>query len=374
MSAGQGRDGSAIAGPSPRVCPGDRLAAREDTANARLHHRDVHHRLVVIVVFEGVQGIDAFGPADVFYFANYVAQQSGEDRPPYTVSFAAAQAGPIGTASGPRIHADHAVSDPDLRPDLLLVAGGLAVQDAASDERLVADLGSLAARSEEVGSVCTGALLLAEAGLLDGRQATTHWALAEMLIKAHPEVEVDADRIYLHDGVWSSAGVTAGIDLALQIVQTHHGAEMAAQAARFLVVYLQRAGGQQQFSAHLAARQSPHPTIADLMAHIADHPDADLSIEALADHVAMSERSFQRLFSRETGMSPGRYVERTRVDAARRLLEQTEDGIAAIAGQCGFASVETFHRAFRRLVGVTPAEYRRRFTYPRAMPDHSKNA
>ncbi|MDX5400450.1 MAG: helix-turn-helix domain-containing protein, partial [Actinomycetes bacterium] len=193
------------------------------------------------------------------------------------------------------------------------------------------------------------------------RLVTTHWALAEALAHRHPGVTVDADRIFAHDGVWTSAGVTAGIDLALQLVRTHHGSEMAAYAARNMVVYLQRAGGQRQFSTHLAAQRSSHPTIGDLMAYIADHPDADLTIAALAAHVSMSERSFQRLFTRETGMSPGRYVERTRIDAARGLLEHSDDWISAVARRCGFANVETFHRTFKRLVGVTPADYRSRF-------------
>lgn len=311
-------------------------------------------------MFAGVQGLDVFGPADVFYFANYLADQAGE-QPPYTVQLAARQVGPVPTASGPSIHADRSVSDPDLRPDVLLVAGGLAVGAAATDRALVAELADLAARSEEVGSVCTGALLLAEAGLLNGRRATTHWALAELLADAHPEIDVDADRIYLHDGVWSSAGVTAGIDLALQLLRTHHGGEIAAQAARHLVVYLQRAGGQQQYSAHLAAQRTSHPTLDDLLAYIADHPDADLTVHALAQHVTMSDRSFQRLFAREIGVSPGRYVERVRIDAARRLLEHTDDGLGAIARRCGFTTVETFLRAFRRQVGVTPTDYRQRF-------------
>ena len=210
--------------------------------------------------------------------------------------------------------------------------------------------------------MCTGALLLTETGRLEGRRATTHWALADMLIKNHTEIDVDADRIYVFDGVWSSAGVTAGIDLALQLVRTHHGSEMAAAAARNMVVYLQRAGGQQQYSTHLAAQESSSPTIADLMAYIADHPDAELTIAALADRISMSERSFQRLFTKEVGMSPGKYVERTRIDAARRLLEHTEDGVGAIARRCGFRGVETFHRSFKRLVGVTPNEYRDRFS------------
>lgn len=334
---------------------------RLDDKSGTLDHASMRHRTVVIVVFDGVQGLDVFGPADVFYFANYLAEQAGEETIPYTIEIAAETVGPVRTASGPLIHADRSISDPDLRPDVLLVAGGLAVEEAASNTDFITRLAELADRSDEVGSVCTGALLLAETGQLNGRRATTHWALAEMLIKDHPEIDVDADRIYVFDGVWSSAGVTAGIDLALQLVRTHHGSEMAAAAARNMVVYLQRAGGQQQYSTHLAAQRSSNPTVADLMAYIADHPDADLTIAALADRINMSERSFQRLFTKEVGMSPGKYVERTRIDSARRLLEQTEEGVAAIARRCGFLTVETFHRSFKRLVGVTPNEYRDRF-------------
>ncbi len=321
----------------------------------------MRHRTVVIVVFDGVQGLDVFGPADAFYFANYLAERDG-DPAPYTVHIAAHEVGPVPTASGPAIHATHAVSDPDVRPDVLLVAGGLAVGAAATDRTLVADLAGLAARSGEIGSVCTGALLLAEAGLLDGRRATTHWALAELLADAHPDVDVDDDRIYLHDGVWTSAGVTAGIDLALQLLRSHHGSEIAVQAARHLVVYMQRAGGQHQYSTHLAAQRRSHPTLDDLLAFIADHPDADLTVQALADRAALSQRSFQRLFTREIGVSPGRYVEQARIDTARRLLEHTDDGLAGIARRCGFATVDTFHRAFRRQVGITPTDYRHRFT------------
>jgi transcriptional regulator GlxA family with amidase domain len=161
--------------------------------------------------------------------------------------------------------------------------------------------------------------------------------------------------------VWTSAGVTAGIDLALQLVRTHHGSEIAMQAARNMVVYTQRAGGQRQYSAHLAAQRPSSPTTADLVAHIADHPTADLSIAALAARARMGERSFQRLFSSETGLSPGRYVERCRIDAAHLLLEQTGDGLPAVAARSGFASPETLIRAFRRIVGINPTEYRRRF-------------
>jgi transcriptional regulator GlxA family with amidase domain len=226
----------------------------------------------------------------------------------------------------------------------VLVAGGLCVADVAADARFVGALTALVERSGEVGSVCSGALLLARTRALDGRRATTHWALAETLAASHPEVAVEADQLFVHDGVWTSAGVTAGIDLALQLVRTHHGSEIAMQAARNMVVYTQRAGGQRQYSAHLAAQRSSSPTIA-----------------ALAARARMSERSFQRLFSSETGLSPGRYVERCRIDAARLLLEQTGDGLAAVAARSGFASPETLIRAFRRIVGINPTEYRRRF-------------
>lgn len=329
----------------------------------------MRNRSVAIVVFDGVQGLDVFGPADVFYFANYFAEQAGEAEPPYRVELVALETGPLRTASGPMILAERSITDPGLRPDVLLVAGGLCVGEAAADEPTVAALAELVARSGEVGSICSGALLLAETGVLDGRRATTHWASADALAAGHPEIEVEPDQIYVHDGVWSSAGVTAGIDLALQLVRTHHGSEMAAEAARNMVVYLQRAGGQQQFSTHLAAQRSDNSTISDLLAHIADHPSENLSIGALAARVKMSERSFQRLFTAEVGVSPGRYVERARIDMARALLEHSDDGLAAIAGRCGFASSETFLRAFRRVVGVNPTEYRQRFSPGTAAED-----
>lgn len=318
-------------------------------------------RSVAFVVFDGVQGLDVFGPADVFYFANYFAEKKGADRAPYEVQIVASRPGPVRTASGPAVLAERALDDPALSPDVLLVAGGLSVGAAAADRRLVKNLAGLVGRSGEVGSICTGAVLLAEAGILDGRRATTHWAVAGALAKSHPNISVEPDRIFVQDGVWTSAGVTAGIDLALELVRRHHGADMAADAARNMVVYLQRAGGQQQFSTHLAARRSTNTSITDLMALISDHPEADLSVAALAARLNMSERSFQRLFTSEVGTSPGRYVERVRIDLAREALEHTDEGLASIARRSGFGGVETFVRSFRRVVGVNPTEYRKRF-------------
>ncbi|MDN4471638.1 GlxA family transcriptional regulator [Demequina zhanjiangensis] len=326
----------------------------------------MRHRRIVLAVFDGVQGLDVFGPADVFYFANYLAEQAGEEVMPYTVEIVAAQAGPVRTASGPAIVADRALDDPDLWPDVLLVAGGLEVIPAAFDRSFVDAVADLARRSEEVGSVCTGALVLAEAGLLKGRTATTHWALAEMLTTTHPEISVDSDRLYAHDGVWTSAGVTAGIDLALQLLRTHHGASMAAAAARHLVVYLQRAGGQMQYSTHLAAQRTDSVTLNDLLVHIADNLQSDLTIRALAERAVMSERSLHRLFTAELGTTPARHVERVRVDAARRMLEMTDDPLSRIAQLVGFGNPETLQRAFKRLVGVPAGEYRGRFELQRS--------
>ena len=318
-------------------------------------------RNVVLVTFDGVQGLDIFGPLDVFYFVNYLVDRDGGSSPAYVVELAAARPGPVATAAGPAVHATAGVGDPELAPDLLLVPGGLSVAEVATNAEFIDALRGLAERSEEVGSVCTGALLLAQAGLLEGRRATTHWALADQLTRTHPEIDVDSDRIFIHDGLWSSAGVTAGIDLALEIVRRHHGSALSAEVARNLVVYMHRAGGQRQFSTHLAVEQASDQTINDLLAYIADHPDGDLSVAALADRVGLAHRSFQRLFTREVGVSPGSYVERVRIDTARRMLERTDDGMARVSRRCGYANVETFHRSFQRVVGVTPGEYRNRF-------------
>jgi transcriptional regulator GlxA family with amidase domain len=319
---------------------------------------------VVLVVFDGVQSLDIFGPSDVFYFANYLAARDGHCAAPYEVELAAVRPGPVRTSAGPEVLAPSRMADPDLRPDLLLVPGGLSVAQTAGDADFIEQLQGLADRSEEVGSVCTGALLLAEAGLLAGRQATTHWALAEQMARTHPDVLLDADRIFVHDGVWSSAGVTAGIDLALEIVRRHHGSEMSSEAARNLVVYMHRAGGQRQYSTHLAVESVGDQTINDLLAFIADNPEADLSVGALAQRVGMAQRSFQRQFTREVGTSPGKYVERVRIDCARRLLERTDDGLARVSRRCGYPTVETFHRSFTRVVGLAPGEYRNRFRDP----------
>ncbi len=246
--------------------------------------------------------------------------------------------------------------------DTLLVPGGLGTAQALGDTAYLAAVRALARRARRVASVCSGAYLLAEAGLLDGRRATTHWSECERFARRYPSVDVDADAIFVHDGnCWTSAGVTAGIDLALALVDDDLGRDVALTVARQLVVFMRRPGGQSQFSAQLASQAASRDWLRDLQAYIAEHTEADLSVAALAARCDMSERHLSRVFTRELGVTPAGYVERARVDIARGVLEQTALGLDAVAGASGFGSVETLRRAFQRSVGVAPSDYRARF-------------
>jgi transcriptional regulator GlxA family with amidase domain len=311
---------------------------------------------IVAVVFPDLQSLDVTGPTEVFS----IAQRLGHA--PYEIELVASSAAPLRASSGLRLVPDRAVSACRGPIDTLLVAGGLGTAAARRDERLVAWLRDAAGRSRRVASVCTGAFLLAKAGLLDGRRATTHWESCAALRRNHPEVTVEPDPIFVRDGdVVTSAGVTAGMDLALGLVEEDLGREVALQAARWLVVFLQRPGGQAQFSAQLAAQAADRAPLRELQAWIPDHLDEDLSVPALARRACMSDRNFARAFPRETGMTPGAYVESARVERARIALETGALPVEAIALQAGFGTVETMRRAFRRRVGVSPNDYRTRF-------------
>jgi transcriptional regulator GlxA family with amidase domain len=312
-------------------------------------------RRVVIVTFPGVQTLDVTGPAEVFRAASLI-------RPPgYEVAVGAAQAGPLSTSSVsivPDVRLDR-LSGPI---DTLLVAGGTGTVRAEEHPWLIDWIAEAAGRSRRVASVCTGAFLLAKAGLLDGRRATTHWAHCSELAWRYPSVTVEPDRIFVRDGtVATSAGVTAGIDLALALVEEDLGRDVALGVARSLVVFLQRPGGQAQFSAQLAAQAADRIPLRELQAWIPDHLDEDLTVPALARRACMSDRNFARAFRRETGMTPGSYVEKARIERARIALETGDLPVEAVARQAGFGTVETMRRAFRRQVGVSPAEYRTRF-------------
>lgn len=311
--------------------------------------------LVALVVYPGFTLTDMSGPADVL---SSCAQ--------YDVEVVAADVGPVRAGSwdpGISVAATRSLRDiGDDEVDTLMVVGGWGATDAAADAALVDEVRRLASGCRRVASVCTGAFVLAAAGVLDGRRATTHWQFCSQLAEMFPAVEVDQDPIFVRDGhCWTSAGVTAGIDLALALVEEDFGRELALSIARLMVVYMQRPGGQSQFSAQLMMQAAGRQPIRELQHWIISNLDADLSVEALARRVGMSTRHFSRVFRTEVGTSPAEYVELTRVDVARHLLETTDLGMKAVARQCGFGTTETFHRSMKRVLGVTPGEYRGRF-------------
>jgi len=314
-------------------------------------------RRVVIVALPEVQPLDVTGPAEVLASAAAVA--GGED-PAYTIEVAAPGGAPIPTDSGYAIAPAGALEAVRGPIDTLLVAGGAGARHASAET--VARVRRLAARADRVASVCTGAYVLAAAGLLDGRRATTHWSWCDDLQRRHPAVTVERDPIFVVDGpVRTSAGVTAGMDLALALVEEDLGPRVALEVARWLVVFVKRPGGQAQFSAQLAGQSADRAPLRELQAWIADHLDADLSVPALAARACMSERHFARAFKAETGMTPAVYVESLRVERARLALESGAAPIDAVAERCGFGTVETLRRAFARRLGVSPAAYRNRF-------------
>lgn len=314
-------------------------------------------RRVVIVIYEGFQLLDMAGPVDVFTTAGLIVRDGG-----YQVEIVAPRAGEVRAASGVTTSVRTSLADVDGPIDTLVVTGGLGAFDRLTDRDLIDGVARLAATARRTASVCTGAFVLAEAGLLDGRRATTHWLVTEELADRYPRVDVDDDAIYIRDGdVWTSAGVTAGMDLALALLAEDHGHPIARDVARVLVVYLHRSGGQSQFSTPLRGTAPRDEALRELQEWIDANPDADLSVPALARRVNMSERHFSRVFRAQVGISPGRYVELSRAAVAQRLLETTDDPLDRIARRAGLGMAETLYRVFRRHLRVSPGDYRRRF-------------
>jgi transcriptional regulator GlxA family with amidase domain len=318
-----------------------------------------HH--VAVVVYDGVQSLDVSGPVEVFHTADLLLGRRGAYR-----TRVVGPAPMITATSGLRLHADTTLGDDRAPVDTLVIAGGLGAGDAAADPHLVRRVDALAARAHRVASVCTGAFVLAATGRLAGRRAVTHWSRCAELATAHPEVEVDPDAIYVRDGdVWTSAGVTAGLDLALALVADDHGDDLARAVAGWLVMFAHRGGGQSQFSPHLTAPARSTP-LRELQQWIPEHLDHDLSVSGLARRCAMSPRHFARVFREETGTTPAAYVEAVRLDEARRLLATTDLTILEVARRVGFRSDAVLHRAFARTVRTTPGAYRRHFAHPRS--------
>jgi len=314
---------------------------------------------VELLVFQEAQLLDVAGPLQVFASANDLAVSAGR-RPPYSLQVVSLDPGVVVTSSGVGLCAHRPASDGD-GLDTVVVPGGRGIPPAARDPAVLDWLTTRAARARRTASVCTGAFVLAAAGLLDGRRAVTHWAFCAELARTFPRVSVEAEPIFIQDGpIWTSAGVSAGVDLALALVEADLGRAAALALARYLVVFLKRPGGQAQFSTALEL-QSPEDPFDALHGRVLDHLTQDLSLPRLARRSGMSDRNFSRRYVAATGVTPARAIERLRVEAARRLLSEGAASIKNVASRCGFGSEETMRRSFVRLLQTTPAEYRARF-------------
>ncbi len=328
-------------------------------------------REIVILAYPGVQSLDITGPLEVFSGAQRLLERgsrkagvaSGANtQKGYRVRILSTDGAPLETSSGLSITPHASLSEAPPNIDTLIVPGGFGRVDLAGDGTLNTWVAQAAQGARRTASVCTGAFILAAAGLLDGRRVTTHWASAEELARLHPQIDVDPAPIFVRDGsIWTSAGVTAGMDLALALVEQDHDRELALTIARHLVLFLRRPGNQSQFSATISLPQPAREPLREAQRFALEHPAEDLSVEAMADRAHMSPRHFARSFRSEVGITPARYVERVRIEAARRLLEDTVEPISTVASSCGFGAPETLRRAFLRTLGVGPAEYRRRF-------------
>ncbi|MFI6213388.1 GlxA family transcriptional regulator [Nocardia brasiliensis] len=320
-------------------------------------------KLVQLVIFDGFQLLDLAGPADIFNAANTL---SGKRL--YEIAAVAAPAGPVRAMNGIEVNAA-TIGQPYRRVDTVLVTGGSVFDQAISNKDLIEGIRETAHDARRVGSMCAGTFLLAAAGLLHDRTVTTHWAGSTRLIEEYPDLHVEPDRIYVEDrGVWTSAGVTAGIDVAMALVTADQGPELAREISRWLVVYLHRPGGQSQFSVPVAAGPPRLEPIRALQIWIEENLADNLSLDALARRAGMSTRNFSRVFAAELGTTPARYVETVRVVAARRLLETTDYPLDRVAATVGLGRPESLYRVFQRHLGMAPGDYRERSAPPRPNP------
>jgi transcriptional regulator GlxA family with amidase domain len=328
-------------------------------------------RRIVFVAGPGVEILDLVGPLQVFARASEMHARENPGSPPiYSVEVATVSSSRSLIANcGVRITAYRTFREVRGKIDTLLVAGGDAIEQNEIDAKAVRWLKRISPRIRRVGSVCTGAMLLARAGLLDGRRATTHWNWCQTLIKRAPRARVDADPIFVRDeNVYTSAGVTAGMDLALALVEEDHGSRLALQVARNLVLYLRRPGGQSQFSAALSLQLTDRKPLRELEAWVLDNLQKPLAVPLLAQRVAMSPRNFARVFTKEMKTTPAKFVERLRIEAARRRLEESQNSMETIADECGFGNVNSMRNVFQRALKIAPGQYRRHFRHVKHAP------
>jgi transcriptional regulator GlxA family with amidase domain len=323
-------------------------------------------RRIVFVSGPNVEILDLVGPLQVFARASDMYKRaSPASLPIYSVEVVSISASRSLFANcGVRVIADRTFREVRGKIDTLLVAGGDAIEQNEINPEAVRWLKRISPRIRRVGSVCTGAMLLARAGLLDGRRATTHWNWCQTLIKRAPRARVERDPIFVRDeNVYTSAGVTAGMDLALALVEEDHGSRLALQVARNLVLYLRRPGGQSQFSAALSLQLTDRKPLLELEAWVLDNLQKALTVPLLAQRVAMSPRNFARVFTKEMKTTPAKFVERLRVEAARRRLEESHNSMETIADECGFGNVNSMRNVFQRTLKIAPGQYRRHFRH-----------
>ena len=347
---------------APRVA--QRVEARAQAPLPAAASRAVSTRTVALLAAPGAETLDVVGPFQVFSSAAalFAARQPGA-APLYRVEvISCSRQLMITTNCGLRMQGHRSFRDVHDGLDTLLVGGGSAVEGDHTSAASVQWLRRIAAGTRRVGSVCTGALLLARAGLLDGRRAATHWNWCEHLARRYPQVIVEPDPIFVRDGnIYTSAGVTAGMDLALALVEEDHGSSLALQVARHLVLYLRRPGGQSQFSAALSLQSRDRHPLHELESWVLENINKPLTVEMLAKRASMSPRNFARVFSREMRLTPAKFIERLRVETARRRLEETDRSLKKIAHECGFGSTAVMRSVFQRLVGTAPVRYRQHF-------------
>jgi transcriptional regulator GlxA family with amidase domain len=317
-------------------------------------------RVVEVLVYPAVQLLDVTGPVQVFASANDIVADAG-GTPPYVLRVVAKGGASVIASAGIEL-ASNPLPRIGAALDTLMIAGGPGIETASADPALLKWVRERAKTARRVASVCTGAFMLAASGVLDGRRAATHWSCCAELARRFPAVRVESDPIFVRDGpVWTSAGVTAGIDLALALVEEDLGRDVALAVARYLVVFLKRPGGQAQFSTMLSL-QAAEDKFGALHAWIARHLADEISLPVLAHQAGMSERSFSRRYAEATGLTPVHAVERLRVEEARRLLSESRLPVKRISQHCGFGSEETMRRSFLRLLATTPQDYRARFS------------
>ena len=320
-------------------------------------------RRVAMLIYPGVTPLDVAGPLEVFGFANTITKQKL-----YDVVTVAPTAAPVPTPLGFALMPAYAMTALPLPVDTLLVSGG-GGPDAGCDPAISDWLKHATPQARRFGSICTGAFALGAADLIAGKRVTTHWKFGEELARRNPTATVDINPIFIRDGnLYTSAGISAGIDLALAMVEEDHGRDLALAIARSLVLFLKRTGGQAQFSTELAAQFSSVPAIQKIQHWCHENPNDDLRVATLAKRAAMSTRTFIRMFHEDTGRTPAEFVESVRLQAARRLLEETDLAAKAVATRCGFGSAATLQRLFMRRLGVSPTQYRDKFRAQAAMP------